>query len=598
MMIKKYFSLFLLGSVAFGNAQNTTVTIQQANPVCNIGDCTNLMANYTPITSTANYSVASRPYQNFMYSGGQEIAVVATGVNDDFWSPAVVELPFNFNFYGNNFNQLMIGTNGVISFDINGGPGTMLGGYCDWQITGSIPSPVFPSTAGPITSAVFGSFQDFDFWNRNRATSGINYYLLDTGIYAAPNRVMVINFNALPQYAASNSAAAGLQTSQIVLHETTNAIEVNVQHRKANTAWQTAATIGIQNHTGTLATAPPGRNSVNFTTDNESWLFTPIGNPLLVHVTWKDAFGNVVGNSATLNACAASATNEYTAVVDYTNADGTHTVIEENYNLQVGNFPQLDEPQNIVICSTGAASYTVDLTSNEAVALGTNNPQDYVFTYWTSFFEAAAGFGAGRIITPTAYVFDGTPQTIYMRIEDALGVGCQSIKPFQISVTQAAPTPVGSSLQYFSNGQTLNDLIVTGNNIVWYNAPTAGNMLPGTTLLQNNFTYYAESENANGCQGKMLAERLAVTVQSLLTAQSFDEASLKIYPNPVSNVLTISYPEKLEFMRIYNTVGQTVFAKNIGNTDVQADLSQLTAGVYFVNITSGNKSKTTKILKK
>jgi hypothetical protein len=36
---------------------------------------------------------------------------------DDVWSP-VVTLPFNFCFYGNNYNQCLIGSNGVLTFDL------------------------------------------------------------------------------------------------------------------------------------------------------------------------------------------------------------------------------------------------------------------------------------------------------------------------------------------------------------------------------------------------------------------------------------------------------------------------------------------------
>ncbi|GEP51792.1 hypothetical protein FNO01nite_24640 [Flavobacterium noncentrifugens] len=496
------------------------------------------------------------------------------------------------------YRRVLIGSNGCLTFNTTG-VGTTSEGFCEFGTLETIvlPNPNFPSQSYPILNTIFGVYQDHDFRSRNPLISGINYYSIDTGRYAAPNRVFIINFNQLPTYPASESGEVGLQTSQIVLHESTNIIEVNVKRRVPFMNWQGGrGLIGIQDASGINATVPHERNLGAWSAENESYRFMPNGISLPTVCTWS-ANGNYVGTNSPLNTCPDTATTYYTAQVSYAMTNGSIQNVSQSYVLEIGQF-LVSEPQDIAICSTEAASYTVDLTSNEAVLIGINNPQDYLFSYWTSLQSASTGFGAGRILMPTAYVFNGTPQTIYLRIEDALGTGCQSIKPFQISVIQAAPTPVGSSLQYFSNGQTLNDLAVTGNNIVWYDALIGGNVLPGTTLLQNGVTYYAESTNANGCQGKMFAERLAVTVQSLLTAQNFEDTFLKVYPNPVTNILTVSYPEKLESIQIYNAVGQVVLQKNVSKTEVQTDLSQLTAGVYFVKISAGNKVKTIKILKK
>jgi len=590
-MKKSYFSCLLLLTIAMANAQTGVPTvaarITQSAPVCNLGDTTNLTVDYTHISAPTDYTVARNPtFNSYPFSGGMNIPIPPQGQNnEDFWGP-VFQLPFAFNFYGQTYQSIQPSSNGLITFNTTHN----FGDFCDW--IGSINETLPNATLYP--NSIYGVYQDLDFTNRN-GTSSINYYVLDNGINAAPNRVFVYNIDRLPNWPLDS--ASGLQTSQIVLHETTNIIEVNVLRRRPAVPWGGAGLIGIQNADTTKFVTPPGRNTGAWEATNESWIFTPSGAALPTTVTWSIG-GNVVGNSETLTVHVTANTTAYTAAVDFTNADGIHTIVENQYNLQIGNLPQINQPQDLALCTTEAPFYTVDLTSNEAVVLGAEDPVNYEITYYTTLAAATNGFAFGRINTPTAYVFNGTQQTVYMRIEDLLGAGCHTVKPFQITVLAPATTPVGAPLQYFSIGQTLNDLIVTGNNVVWYDTETGGTILPGTNLLQNGFTYYAESANPNGCEGKMLAPRLAVTVQSLLAAQNFDEAFLKIYPNPVSNVLTVSYPEKLESIQIYNTVGQTVFAKNIGNTEVHADLSQLTAGVYFVNIIANNKIKTIKILKK
>lgn len=53
---------------------------------------------------------------------------------------------------------------------------------------------------------------------------------------------------------------------------------------------------------------------------------------------------------------------------------------------------------------------------------------------------------------------------------------------------------------------TIDNIKITGQNIKWYTAQTAGTVLPNTTPLQNGLTYYA-SQTINGCE----SDRVPVT---------------------------------------------------------------------------------------
>jgi len=76
------------------------------------------------------------------------------------------------------------------------------------------------------------------------------------------------------------------------------------------------------------------------------------------------------------------------------------------------------------------------------------------------------------------------------------------------------------------------------------------------------------------------------------------EADIDIYPNPVSEILTISVKNNITIQKIsiYNTLGQLVFTKT--NSQENINLKKLPKGVYHVKITSdkGEISKT--LLKK
>lgn len=72
---------------------------------------------------------------------------------------------------------------------------------------------------------------------------------------------------------------------------------------------------------------------------------------------------------------------------------------------------------------------------------------------------------------------------------------------------------------------------------------------------------------------------------------------LKAYPNPVKDVLNISYNQDISSVEVLNLMGQNVITKTINNKETQIDMSNLASGTYFVKVTSDSKTKTIKILK-
>jgi len=78
---------------------------------------------------------------------------------------------------------------------------------------------------------------------------------------------------------------------------------------------------------------------------------------------------------------------------------------------------------------------------------------------------------------------------------------CESDR-IAINVTinsNSLPTVTSPQKFCIQQNATLNDIIISGSNIKWYDALTGGNLLPNTTLLQNASTYYA-SQTINGCE--------------------------------------------------------------------------------------------------
>jgi hypothetical protein len=89
----------------------------------------------------------------------------------------------------------------------------------------------------------------------------------------------------------------------------------------------------------------------------------------------------------------------------------------------------------------------------------------------------------------------------------------------------------------------------------------------------------------------------SVTVTPLLSTNNFDNASFVAYPNPVKDVLNLSYSSEISSVKVINLLGQVVLSKKVGNNSTQIDMASLTAGTYIVTITIDDIVKTIKVIK-
>ena len=74
--------------------------------------------------------------------------------------------------------------------------------------------------------------------------------------------------------------------------------------------------------------------------------------------------------------------------------------------------------------------------------------------------------------------------------------------------------------------------------------------------------------------------------------------TMAIYPNPVSDKLTIEAQEAIESVEVYNLVGALVVSKKDQTNKVELSVSDLPAGMYFVRLTTQSGSETRTFVKK
>ena len=278
--------------------------------------CVDLEATYLDLGETTSYIVEPIAYNPpFSFSGLANPVSVNT---DDVWSP-VVNLPFDFCFYGNTYNQCVIGSNGILTFNT-----ALAGGSSGYSFANNIPISGDPRL---IENSIFGVFHDI-----NPGVGGEVGWELIT--LPSGCRALVASWSDVPMF-DENSI---LYTGMMVLYENSNIIEVYIQEKNIDNfgagTWNDGnAVVGIQNSTGTLASVPPGRNGLdaNWAATNEAWRFVPNGNSI-ASITWYEGSGvsgTVVGTTDVINVCPAS-TTIYTAEITYTLCDGrTITELDE-----------------------------------------------------------------------------------------------------------------------------------------------------------------------------------------------------------------------------------------------------------------------------
>jgi hypothetical protein len=269
-------------------------------------NCVDLEANYLNLGETTTYKAEAIPYIP-PYQFGCLANPVSVNI-DDRWSP-IITLPFDFCFYGVNYNQCLISSNGVISFDITNNTPE---GFSDYSFSNNLPSTSL------FLNSIFGVYHDID--PSKGGEVGWELITLNSGC-----RALVASWKDIPMF--SSSCNSQLYTGMIVLYENTNVIEVYIEEKNVCASWNGGnAVVGIQNAAGSQAIVAPGRNSLDtdWTVTNEAWRFIPDGTSI-TSITWYEGSGTsgtVVGSTKEITVCP-STTTIYTAEVTYTLCDGS-----------------------------------------------------------------------------------------------------------------------------------------------------------------------------------------------------------------------------------------------------------------------------------
>jgi len=83
-----------------------------------------------------------------------------------------------------------------------------------------------------------------------------------------------------------------------------------------------------------------------------------------------------------------------------------------------------------------------------------------------------------------------------------------------------------------------------------------------------------------------------------LAATSFNMAEVKMYPNPASDIVTITAVNPIDSVSIYSVLGQEIKQLLFNTNAVSVDIADLQAGMYVVKVTSSGVTATSRLVKK
>lgn len=180
-------------------------------------------------------------------------------LSDDSWS-AAIPIGFPVNFYGSNYTQCTIGSNGVISFNLSNA-----NGYCPWSLggAGTMPNPGFAAARNSMMPA----YHDI---NPANSPGGSIYYQT---VGSAPNRQFIVVYKNLMAFGPQGFCV----DMAVIVNETSNEIEYHLAYKALSPSWNGGLGIqGVQNAPGTVATITPGRNNTQWSVlSPESKKWTP-----------------------------------------------------------------------------------------------------------------------------------------------------------------------------------------------------------------------------------------------------------------------------------------------------------------------------------
>lgn len=485
-------------------------------------------------------------------SGGGATTVT---LGDDQVSSAL-PIGFTFNFFGNDYSNFYISSNGFMTFAA-GSPN----GCCSGQN--------LPTGSAPNNLIAF-AWEDLD--PGNGGAPAVNLIRYET-VGAAPDRILVMEFYNVDHFSSGFNV-----TSQVHLKETSNCVEIHTTTMPSDGGLHT---MGIENASGTEAYPVPGRNRSNWSVTDDMYSFCPNAGcegSLIVEVIEGPEVNATVseseicsGEEITLNVTGTA--DEYTfgagiePGVPFTpGSEGLNVFIISGLDVETGCLST--DAVEVVVSPAPAVSGGENKTvceDEEFVLMGIGDEATYVW-------DMGVVDGEPLMQEPGAVTYTVTGTNSY---------GCESSSEITV-YSNEVPTGTGEVTMMTGMGYD-GEIDFT---------PSGGTGGPYTFLWSNGAT----TEDINALtvgtytvivSDGMCDSEVTFIVDSQASIEKNELENLKVYPNPVVDFVMIEFEGQFEWS-LFDNQGKVINAgKSVDNESIS--LAELSKGTYILNVHSEGK---------
>jgi hypothetical protein len=429
-------------------------------------------------------------------NGVASVPVSGGNLDDGGW--ANIQIGFNYNFFGSNFSSLAVGTNGLIQFGSVTGYNTTQGQLGQYAF--DLTPQVFPNDSNP--GNVIAWLANDLIWSITTDNNSLRYW--NDGI--SPTRRFILEATNVRNYNAANS----LSSVQVILYETSGAVEVHVTNASGSSPSSNEVnnrkTIGLQDATKQIGAVAPGRQAFTSAINTpEAWRFTPGANYSYQWLESGTAIPSATGSTYSFN------TSSTPGIINYgvqTTNPTTGCVVTKTVALTVNEVPAAP-------AATSSYSYCQNVSAATLTAnVGTGNS-----LIW---YDQPIG-GTGISTAPTPSTANAGTTTWY--VAQLSSQNCESPRTtinVQVNAAPAAPTVV-SPVNYCQNDipSPLNATANAGNSLSWYTQSTGGTgssaAITPTTGSAGSAAYYVSQVSAsNSCESERVVINVNVTSTPLM----------------------------------------------------------------------------------
>ncbi len=542
-----------------------------------------------------------------------------------------IPLYFNFDFYCNTYNQVRICSNGFITFDFSNIVNA------NTPYAQSLPTPTVPN-------AVIA-------WNWNDLDPSVGGTVTYTTIGVWPDQKFIVTWTDVPLWTPVNPPSTLLNTGQIVLHQSTNLIEIHVA-KAVNNGWLTH-TEGIEDHTGLNATVVPGRNLSLWTASLSSHMFSPYvisgslsvsgtttlcqGTPgAYITSTVNNAQGYLwdfpqgwssAGQQPSITAIAGSSGNVSVSPI-YTCGNGAASTLAvivipaptvavfsagpgtlcsgtpftltasgaPNYTIQPGNitgtgvftlFPVAPETFSI-----SASNSQGCLSLNDATTAVLVNPSPSI-----TVNSGSVCVGKSFVMNPSGsnnYTFSSvfpvvtpTPAGVHQFSVTSTGTNGCISAP-AISVVTVAPLPALTITPDRPAICERETATLTASGAVSFTWSNSGAQSPSLQVKPPlTLSYSVTGTDGNGCVG---GGYTVVVVDKCLSVIEHTKTSVRLFPNPAAEFLYVLSPVPAGYL-ITDITGRILDEGKLTGGENRLPVRQLPPGIYYIVIKSEKKAQ-------